>query len=747
MIKNMNRAANLLENSTKVNRSYVKRTMDAQKNFGNRIRRAASEAQAESVYLPYDFWQNWLSYSTDFIQRSVLFWDTLHERGNNWMDHEKDGKPPVLIFDYEIISDGRKFKRPVNYALLRINPPEGTVIDESKRPFVIVDPRAGHGPGIGGFKEDSEVGVAFRRGNPVYFISFFPWPVPDQTLPDIIEAEVQFLRIVISRHPDSPKPVLIGNCQGGWAVMMLAASAPELTGALVINGAPMSYWGDGYGRSPMRFAGGLLGGSWLSLLASNLGNGIFDGAHIVDNFEQLNPANAYWDKYYNVFMNIDKESRRFLEFEKWWGGFYHMNEKEIAWITDNLFVGNKLAGGEVRTADGDYFDLKRIRCPVIIFASEGDNITPPGQAFNWVADIYGSTEDIKANGQVIVGLMHKSIGHLGLFVSGEVARKEHSEIAKLLEFINTLRPGLYSMRIRDKESTSADKPEYEIKLKEHRLEDLKLRYIDGRADEKPFKAVKAVSELNRKIYAMYGRPIVRAFANKKTARMRRMLHPLRVQRWALSYLNPLMWPIAPTASIVRHVRMPAKDDNPFRKTELTYAKTVSASLNLYRDLRDAWYEYLFYHVYSPMMTLGMVEDQKEFAYETTADCMDIALVREALGADEKGGYPEAIVRIRALIGQGAKEIPLSSIEMTRGIVARDKVLSKLSDEQFRQIRSRQAIIVDLEPERALETLPKLLAQPADRKRALQILNVVSRTMDLTEKQAQTLLKIRSVLSN
>ena len=52
----------------------------------------------------------------------------------------------------------------------------------------------------------------------------------------------------------------------------------------------------------------------------------------------------------------------------------------------------------------------------------GDNITPPQQAFNWVADVYGSTEEIKARGQVIVGLMHEDIGHLGIFVSGKVAK-------------------------------------------------------------------------------------------------------------------------------------------------------------------------------------------------------------------------------------------------------------------------------------------------------------------------------------
>ena len=53
--------------------------------------------------------------------------------------------------------------------------------------------------------------------------------------------------------------------------MMLAASNPDDTGPIVINGAPMSYWGgawrEGEGDNPMRYAGGLLGGTWLASLA------------------------------------------------------------------------------------------------------------------------------------------------------------------------------------------------------------------------------------------------------------------------------------------------------------------------------------------------------------------------------------------------------------------------------------------------------------------------------------------------
>lgn len=40
--------------------------------------------------------------------------------------------------------------------------------------MIIVDPRAGHGPGIGGFKRDAEVGMALHEGHPTYSVIFFP---------------------------------------------------------------------------------------------------------------------------------------------------------------------------------------------------------------------------------------------------------------------------------------------------------------------------------------------------------------------------------------------------------------------------------------------------------------------------------------------------------------------------------------------------------------------------------------------
>src|SRR5436190_15947689 len=276
--------------------------------------------------LVHEAWSYWL----DAWQRSILFLNVLQQRSERYEEHAAKVAPHVLKFGCEVVLDGRKLPRPVNYVLVRIAAPKDAKIDENKRPFVIVDPRAGHGPGIGGFKPQSEIGVALKAGHPCYFIGFLPEPVPGQTIEDVVHAEATFLERVIALHPEADgKPAVIGNCQAGWAVMLLASLRPELFGPIIVAGAPLAYWAGVRGENPMRYAGGLLGGSWLTALTGDLGNGKFDGAWLVTNFESQNPANTYWSKLYNLYAKVDTEGPRFLDFEQWWGGHVMLNAEEM----------------------------------------------------------------------------------------------------------------------------------------------------------------------------------------------------------------------------------------------------------------------------------------------------------------------------------------------------------------------------------------------------------------------------------
>jgi|TARA_R100001143_G_C3358145_1_gene133815 hypothetical protein len=152
-------------------------------------------------------------YAIDTWQRSVLYADVMRQRGNQYQAHLTEDVPNVLDFLSEVIVSGQDLPRPVNYWLVRIVPPADKPADPMKRPFVVIDPRAGHGPGIGGFKVDSEIGVVIDAGHPCYFIGFLPDPVPGQTIEDVMHAQAAFMEKVLELHPcREGKPAVIGNC-------------------------------------------------------------------------------------------------------------------------------------------------------------------------------------------------------------------------------------------------------------------------------------------------------------------------------------------------------------------------------------------------------------------------------------------------------------------------------------------------------------------------------------------------------
>src|SRR5215471_12782347 len=246
--------------------------------------------------------QHWLEYVTDACQRGVLFLDLLRRRGNEEKEITAQPMATVLRFDHELLMSGQSLPKPINFALSRIVPPQGVEIDPHKRPVVVVDPRAGQGPGIGGFKAQSEIGDALAAGHPVYFIGFAANPEPGQQFLDVVEGHAKFFERVVELHPDAPRPFAIGNCQAGYQTLMVAMLRPDLFGPCLVAGSPMSYWQGVHGQNPMRYAGGLLGGSWLTALTSDLGSGKFDGTWLILNFDQLNPANWLWGKQYDLYV-------------------------------------------------------------------------------------------------------------------------------------------------------------------------------------------------------------------------------------------------------------------------------------------------------------------------------------------------------------------------------------------------------------------------------------------------------------
>jgi len=677
-------------------------------------------------------------YMIDAAQRTILFWDVMRRRSAQYYEQKSKDIPHVLSFDAELVLDARTFDKPVNYLLVRIKPAPGVVIDPLKRPFVVVDPRAGHGPGIGGFKADSEIGVAMNAGHPCYFVGFTPDPMPGQTIEDIMDAEAAFLERVIKLHPQAEgKPCVIGNCQGGWSVMLVAALRPELFGPLIIAGSPLSYWAGVEGENPMRYSGGLAGGSWMTALTSDLGNGKFDGGHLVENFENLNPSNTLWTKNYNVWSKVDTEGERFIEFEKWWGGHVDLNGEEIQWIVDQLFVGNRLATGEIVTRQGERIDLRRIHSPIVCFCSKGDNITPPQQALGWIIDLYGSDNDIQAYGQTIVYAVHESVGHLGIFVSGGIARKEHQEFASNIDLIDVLPPGLYEAVMTRKTADAANQEgivgDWIVRFEPRTLDDVRDIVQPDSENERRFATVRRVSEINLGLYRTLVQPFVRASVNEQTAEWMKKLGHAELPFEIFSERNPLMQMVAQLAEQVRQQRRPVAPNNPFLAWQAQISDGIIAALDGYRDQRDSLVEKTFLAIYdSPALQalVGLGATDEPMRKKPGLDKAHVLLIQQRIAelkaSIADGGPREAAIRAMLYIGMEESAADERMFNTLRQLRADNEGLTL---QAFKQIVREQYFKLRLDCDGAVAAIPQMLS--ADQARGARLLEALRQTVRAT----------------
>ena len=696
--------------------------------------------KSAAAFSPWPFFgtNTAFEYWVDAWQRSILLLDVLRQRGNNSAEHNARKAPNVLSFEVELVLDGRSLPRPVNYALVRIVPPKGASIDQKKRPFVVFDPRAGHGPGIGGMKQDSEIGVALAAGHPCYFVGFLPDPVPGQTIEDVCEAEAQFVEQVMARHRDADgKPCLIGNCQAGWQIMMMSAAHPDLVGPIMLAGSPLSYWAGVHGKNPMRYLGGLLGGTWLTTLAGDLGGGIFDGANLVANFEALHPDNTYWKKIYNLYSKIDTEAARFLEFEKWWGSPVLLNAEEMQAIADQLFVGNKLASGELRSSDGLRIDLRNIKSPIVVFCSWGDDITPPQQALDWILDLYDHEDEIVAAGQTIVYCLHQSIGHLGIFVSGKVATKEHGEFAQSMDMIDLMPPGLYEAVVTGVDDT-VEHPElvqgnYLFSLETRTLEDIRALGGNSPEDDLRFATAARVSEINQGLYRTLVSPAARMAVTEQSAEFFRRMHPNRLRFQMFADENPLMLPVAAWAEAVRAERRPVSPDNPFLAFERMVSGSIANGLEAWGKARDIMHEEIFLNTYASPWLQALVGLRADGSSPTRRGERDLA--REAIAKQtaayleqriDEGGLLEAAVRALIYVRLPEGKVDERGFAALKQIGAELPSAKRIGFAKFKEVVKEQYLILLLDTERAIAALPKLLSD--DRRHCEEALALVRRVL-------------------
>jgi hypothetical protein len=265
--------------------------------------------------------------------------------------------------------------------------------------------------------------------------------------------------------------------------------------------------------------------------------------------------------------------------------------------------------------------------------------------------------------------------------------------------------------------------------------------------------VAALSDFNQRAYELFAQPFVQAMSNDMSARMLREFHPLRVQNWALSDMNPWLAWLGPAADAVRANRQAMEPTHPLRQREQAGAEVVSAALDGYRAMRDAMTEASFFGIYANMFSRYFGNKEPGLAGQPVAvEPAELPEVKAALAAVASGGYMAALSRVGFMLKRHGEPLPLSRLEMRKEMVADyAEYLPELPHHEWRKIRGQQEIIVRYAAERAMETLPVLLQDPADRERLLTLLDKLSADERVlgskpTAEQVAMLARVRKTLA-
>lgn len=417
-----------------------------------------------------------------------------------------------------------------------------------------------------------------------------------------------------------------------------------------------------------------------------------------------------------------------------------MNREEIHFIVDSLFVGNELEKGRLKLEEDRWVNLKNFKDPIVVFASQGDNITPPQQALNWIYKVYKTVDEIKRNGQVIVYIIHPRIGHLGIFVGSKIAKKEHSAIIGTVDMIEYLPPGLYEMVITD-EKDDSELLERKVEFLEREMEDI-LKLDDGLDDEEAFGAVSAVSRVNDKMYLSFLSPVVRSMVNETTAEAIRQSHPLRMQRYMASDKNPFFWPYKYMAPWVSKNRKVVDGDNVFLKMEKDMSENIQSFLNDYREYRDNALGNSFRMLYENdiMKTLFPGQPSSDESVREEVDPLQQKLAEEMWQKTMKqGGFEAAVIRIVLLVAAADNTIDQREHLTAMKIVEDHPSLAKLSSSELKRLFKEQSSIVEHNREEAINTLVNLVRTKVEREKVFEAATAIAMADQEISKVEQVIL--------
>lgn len=199
---------------------------------------------------------------------------------------------------------------------------------------------------------------------------------------------------------------LVGLCQGGWAVAMLAARFPDKVASLVLAGAPLDLSaGDGAIKKAVQ----TLPHAFFEQLVA-WGGGCLRGATMLQGFKNMHPFEQYVERYVHLYEHVNEPDFR-ERIERFAGWFEHPIDLPGRWylqVVRELFHDNRFFDGSF-VGLGRKLSVADIRCPTYLLAGKDDDITPPIQVHNAAGCL--ATPSGRIESKTVPG------GHVGLFMS------------------------------------------------------------------------------------------------------------------------------------------------------------------------------------------------------------------------------------------------------------------------------------------------------------------------------------------
>jgi hypothetical protein len=176
-------------------------------------------------------------------------------------------------------------------------------------------------------------------------------------------------------------------------------------------------------------------------------------------------------------------------------------------------------------------------------------------------------------------------------------------------------------------------------------------------------------------------------------------------------MNPWLAWLGGAAASVKANRHVAGNEQPLRQMEQAMSDLISASLDYYREVRDAESAAAFFLMYGNIFSMQLAKPSEAACVPTPEPSED------ALRSITEGGYAAAVARAGFLLNWKEVPLPLERVELTEEILQEYVDLLPAWTPRERQLNTgKQEIICRHEPKKALETLPILLSDPKDRDR-------------------------------